>query len=162
MLEMLKAHGLDAGATQRPLTAGALSGLLADLLTLAVLHPFGSLDRLAAADQAPVVTVALLHVCAMTVAGAAYGLLFRRAANDPRGGWLFGMAYGYLLWQAVAVPLLQWLPQEALLQGPPALGLWVGQLLWGLLLGLGFRWVHRPLQSGLEQVLHGAEAGGGR
>lgn len=37
MLEMLRAHGLEAGPTQRPLTAGAIGGVLADLPALALL-----------------------------------------------------------------------------------------------------------------------------
>ena len=151
MLEMLRAHGLDAGPTQRPLAAGAMTGLLADLPALAVLLAFASLERLAAAAGASIAAAALLHAAAMALAGAGYGLLFRRAANDARGGWLFGTAYGYLVWQGVAVPLLQWLPEEPLLQGQPALGWLAGHLAWGLVLGLAFERVHRPLQSGLEE-----------
>lgn len=160
MLEMLKAHGLDPGPTQRPVLAGLLTGLLAELPTLAVLHLFGSLAHLARAMDASLATTAGLHTGLMALAGAGYGLLFRRAANDPRGGWLFGMAYAYLLWQIALVPPLQWLPDVALLQGRPALGLWLGQLVWGLALGLAFRWVHRPLQAGLGERSGGVRLGG--
>ena len=52
MLRMLRAHGLDAGPTQRPLLAGALSGLLADIPTLPLLSWFGSLDALSLAIDA--------------------------------------------------------------------------------------------------------------
>jgi hypothetical protein len=37
MLEMLKAHGLDPGPTQRPLLAGAIAGVLSDVPALALL-----------------------------------------------------------------------------------------------------------------------------
>src|SRR5688572_26778037 len=99
MLEMLRAHGLNAGPTQRPMLAGGLTGLLADVPALALLQAFGSVPVLAAAlgrDATP--AVALLHAGAMLLGGIGYGLLFQRAANDRAGGWLFGMAYGFLLW----------------------------------------------------------------
>lgn len=38
MLEMLRARGLDAGPTQRPLAAGCIAGVLAD--APALLNPF--------------------------------------------------------------------------------------------------------------------------
>jgi hypothetical protein len=161
MLEMLRAHGLDAGPTQRPLAAGAIAGLIADLPAIAVLFAFGSLDRLADAAGAAMPTTLLLHAAVMALGGCGYGLLFQRAANDPAGGWLFGMAYGYLLWQAVAVPLLQWIPGDPLLTGQPALGLLLGQLAWGLVLGAVFGWVHRPLRSGLEERTPAAARKGG-
>lgn len=97
-----------------------------------------------------IVTAALVQMGATALAGSGYGLLFRRAANDVRGDWLFGMVYGYLIWQSVAVPLLQWLPDKPLLQGRPALGLLIAHLIWGLMLGLVFERVHRPLQAGLD------------
>src|SRR5260370_41688930 len=53
-------------------------------------------------ELATVVAGALL----MALAGAAYGRLFGRAANDARGGWLFGMAFGFALWAGGAVMVL--------------------------------------------------------
>jgi hypothetical protein len=150
MLEMLQAHGLDAGPTQRPLLAGAIAGLLADLPALALLAAFGTFDQLVDAAGGSWPSVIALHAAAMALGGIGYGLLFRRAANDPGGGWLFGMSYGFLLWLVLAVPLLQWLPPEPLMVGTAALGLYLGQVLWGMALGLAFRLVHRPLQGGVD------------
>jgi hypothetical protein len=162
VLEMLQAHGLEAGPTQRPLAAGAIGGVLADLPALALLFVFGTLERLASAVNASMVTTALLHGGVAALAGMGYGLMFRRAANDIRGGWLFGMAYGYLVWQSIAVPLLQWLPDEPLLQGRPALGLLLAHLAWGLVLGLAFGRVHRPLKGGLDdEKASGKQRAGG-
>src|SRR3954470_19934701 len=45
-LRMLRAHGLDAGPTQRPLLAGAIAGLIADIPATALLELFGSLGAL--------------------------------------------------------------------------------------------------------------------
>ena len=53
MLSMLQAHGLDAGPTQRPLLAGAISGLIADLPATALLASFGALDVSLARRPAP-------------------------------------------------------------------------------------------------------------
>ena len=152
MLEMLRAHGLNAGPAQRPLLAGALAGVLADVPALVLLQACGALPEMAAAAAHPTgqPAAALLHAAVMLLGGIGYGQLFQRAANDRRGGWLLGMAYGFLLWMVVPVPLLQWLPPWPLMVGLPAAGLFLGQLLWGLALGIAFPYVHRPLQAGLE------------
>lgn len=147
---MLRAHGLDAGPTQRPLLAGGIAGALADLAGLAVLAPFGSLAALADAIGRSVAVAGTAHCVAMAMGGVLYGWLFQRAANDRRGGWLFGLAYGFLLWMAVPVPLLQWLPDRPSMTGAPAAGLLLAQLAWGLVLGLAFPRVHRPLQARVD------------
>ncbi len=40
-----------------------------------------------------------LHVGLVLLAGVLYGQMFQRAANDRHGGWLFGLAYGFLIWR---------------------------------------------------------------
>lgn len=155
MFEMLRAHGLDAGPTQRPLLAGAIAGVLVDAPALVLLGAFGTLAAASDAFSLSVPSVALLHAATMVLGGIGYGLLFRRGANDVAGGWLFGMSYGFLMWMVAAVPLLQWLPPYPLMVGPPAIGLFIGQVLWGFLLGASFKFVHRPLQSGIDGQLTG-------
>src|SRR3954466_7449325 len=61
------------------------------------------------------------------------------------GGWLFGLAFGFLLWMLGPIPLLQCLPAQPVLSGRPALGLLLGLLLWGFVLGVVFPFVHRRL-----------------
>ena len=101
----------------------------------------------------------------MLLGGILYGLLFRRAANDARGGWLFGLSFGFVLWMLGPVPLLQWLPDQPILRGYPAAGLLLAQLLWGLAVGLVFPPIHRHLHvrpgdpSTLNLATHGT---GGR
>jgi hypothetical protein len=151
MLSMLQAHGLDAGPTQRPLLAGAVSAVIADLPAIAVLVPFGSLDALGRASGIATVLAGLAYGGTMLLGGVLYGWLFQRAANDPRGGWLFGLAFGFVLWMLGPIPLLQWLPDRPILSGNPALGLLLGQLLWGLVLGVVFPFVHRRLHADLEE-----------
>src|SRR5215207_3058186 len=127
MLRMLRAHGLDAGPTQRPLLAGAIAGLIADLPAIALLGRFGSLGALGPATGISPVVAGLVYGATMLLGGVLYGWLFQRAANDPRGGWLFGLAFGFLLWMLGPIPLLQWLPDQPVLSGRPALGLCLGR-----------------------------------
>ncbi|MDJ0448850.1 hypothetical protein [Methylocystis sp. JR02] len=153
MLEILRAHGLDAGPTQRPLLAGMAASIVADIPALGLLQAFGSLGALAQATHASVILPALAYIGLMLLGGVLYGWLFQRAANDPRGGWLFGMAFGFVLWMLGPIPLLQWLPTQPLLTGYPAVGLLLGELLWGLVLGVAFPYVHRPLRPNLSAQL---------
>jgi Na+/proline symporter len=116
----------------------------------AVLVAFGSLDGLAYATGIPSWGAGLAHVGMMLLGGVLYGGLFQRAANDWRGGWLFGLAFGFVLWMLGPIPLLQWVPDRPTLTGDPAIGLLLAQLLWGLVLGVLFPFVHRQLHAGLE------------
>jgi hypothetical protein len=150
MLRMLQAHGLDAGPTQRPLLTGAIAGVTATLPALAVLAGLQALDAPARAAGTSVSAAALAYVTLMLLGGILYGWLFQRAANDPRGGWLFGLAFGFVLWMLGPVPLLQWLPDQPILHGYPAAGLLLAQLLWGLVVGVVFPPIHRHLHAGLE------------
>jgi len=147
---MLQAHGLDAGPTQRPLLSGAFAGMVATVPALAMLTGFQALDAPARAAGTSVFAAGIAYAGMMLLGGVLYGWLFQRAANDPRGGWLFGMAFGFVLWMLGPVPLLQWLPDQPILRGYPAAGLLLAQLLWGLTLGLVFPPVHRRLHVSLK------------
>lgn len=157
MLSMLQAHGLEAGPTQRPLLAGVVAAFIADLAAVAVLLPFGSLDTLAQAAGLERASVGLAYGGLLLLGGGLYGRLFQRAANDERGGWLFGLSFGFILWMLAPVPVLQWLPDRPILIGHPAIGLLLAQLLWGLILGALFPFVHRRLHAGLGD--HAGHAG---
>jgi len=150
MLRMLQAHGLEAGPTQRPLLAGAIAGVSAAIPALSILAGFQSLDAPARAIGTSAVATGLVYAGLMLLGGILYGWLFQRAANDMRGGWLFGMAFGFVLWMLGPVPLLQWLPHQPTLHGYPAAGLLLAQLLWGLAMGVAFPLMHRHLHVSLE------------
>lgn len=152
MLSMLRAHGLDAGPTQRPLLTGVFASLPADIPAIATLNAFGALGVLSDAGNISAAHAALAFTALMLIGGLLYGLLFRRAANDQRGGWLFGLAFGFLLWMLEAVPLLQWFPEHPIMSGYPAMGLLLGQLLWGLTLGIAFPLVHRRFLLRLDEA----------
>lgn len=155
MLTVVRAHGLDPGPTQRPLTAGLLAGLAAALPALAILDSFGWFETLGALfGTAP---GAALWLCAagFALAGVFYALALGRGANDALGGWLFGLACGFFLWMLVPLPLLHWLPAwsgtgRPLLVGRPAVGLLLAALAWGGALGALFPPIHRALRAGID------------
>lgn len=150
-MEHLSAHGFDPGPTERPLLVGAATGLVAALPAGGVMAAFGTFrvlaDRLLRLPQLPTAGVLL---AGFILAGIMYGALFRRAASDRDGGWLFGLAYGFLLWivaPVVAVPLVR---GAGLAAGIPGIGFLLAFLVWGLALGILFPFVHRPLRAGLD------------
>jgi hypothetical protein len=117
---------------------------------LAVLAGFQALNAPARAAGTSVFVASLAYTSLMLFGGILYGWLFQRAANDMRGGWLFGMANGFVLWMLGPIPLLQWLPDQPILRGYPAAGLLLAQLLWGLVTGVTFHLIHRHLHVSLE------------
>jgi hypothetical protein len=81
----------------------------------------------------------------MLLAGAVYGRIFMRAANDSAGGWLFGISFGFLLWMLGPVTLLQSFRHDPLLVVSASRALFAAHLLYGLGLGLLFPTIHRFL-----------------
>ncbi len=146
----LSAHGYDPGPTQRPLLAGAISGVLATIPAIAILSAFGSLKAEAQIlGVSEFVTVAPGWL-AMAVAGATYARLFGRAANEIRGGWLFGMAFGFALWAGGAVLVLPLVSSGKAPAGEAAIGVFLSLVAWGAALGTVHPFVHRPLHERLE------------
>ena len=150
MASFLGAHGYDPGPTQRPILAGLIGGLLATAPAIALLYPFGSLEVEARILGLSVAATLAVGAVVMAVAGAVYSRLFGRAANDPRGGWLFGMAFGFLLWTAGAVLVLPLISGGKAPAGEAALGLFVSLVAWGAALGAVLPFVHRPLHKSIE------------
>jgi hypothetical protein len=151
MIGFIRAHGYDPGPTQRPLLAGALTGLLACLPAAGAFVGLGSFAVAAdAVLRLPRPAAAGVILTAFMVGGAGYGAFFQRAANDLHAGWMLGMAYGFLLWVAAPVTVLPLLQGSAMAAGLTSAGFLAGFLLWGLGLGVAFPIVHRPLQAGLD------------
>ena len=131
MIGLSAAHGDDPGPTQRPLLAGAISGVLATIPAIAILYAFGSLAveaRILGLSELLTIAVGLP---VMAAAGAVYSRVFGRAANDVRGGWLFGMAFGVFL----------------------------SLVVWGAALGAAHPFVHRPLHESIESASKREEVG---
>jgi hypothetical protein len=159
MASFLQAHGYDPGPSQRPFSAGAISGVLATIPAIGVLLWFGSLRV-----EAFILGLSQLETLgagwvAMAIAGAAYGRVFGRAANNVHGGWIFGMAFGFALWAAGAVLVLPIVSGGRTPAGPAALGVAISMLVWGLAIGILMPFVHRPLHESLEKGSKHAELG---
>ena len=150
MAGFLAAHGYDPGPSQRPYSAGAISGIVAAVPAVAVLWWFGSLEIEARILRLSIPATLALGWAAMAVAGALYARLFGRAANDRRAGWLFGMAFGFALWAAGAVLVLPLLSGGEIPSGSAAVGVFLSLLVWGAALGLAVPFIHPPLQERLE------------
>lgn len=162
MMGFLRAHGVDPGPLQRPILAGLLTGLAATLPAGAVFWAFGSFQ--VAADEVIRLArplTALLLVAAFTASGALYGLAFRRAANDRSGGWMFGAVFGFVLWMAAPVVVLPLIGGKTMAAGPAAAGFLACFLVWGVVTGGLFPWVHRPLQAKMDGDRKAHSAAGG-
>jgi hypothetical protein len=151
-MQYMRAHGNTPGPTQRPLLAGAITGGLAEIPSALVLWYSAALDSLARALGIGAWPVLALLLTATVSAGALYGRVFSRAANDRRGGWLFGISYGFLIWMFGPATVLQWVLSHPLAVGVAAMGMLGAHLVYGLALGLLFPWIHTLLQCELSKA----------
>src|SRR5215216_2853309 len=148
----MRAHGNTPGPTQRPILAGAATGALAEVPAVLMLWWSGALSSATQSLSLSMWITLALHFLIMIVAGAIYGRVFSRAANDPRGGWLFGISYGFLIWMIGPVTILQWTLGQPIALGVAAIGILAAHLIYGLSLGLLFPWIHRFFQYELNQL----------
>ena len=159
-IQYMRAHGNTPGPTQRPVLAGAITGMVAELPAVLILWWSGALATATEALVLPEWLTLILHLAAAIIGGAIYGRVFSRAANDLRGGWLFGISYGFLIWMIGPVTILQWSLGRPLALGTAAMGVLGAHLIYGLVLGLLFPGLHRRLQRKLNQLqsplAHGA------
>ena len=151
-MQYMRAHGNTPGPTQRPILAGAITGLIAEIPALAMLWWSGALSSVTQSLSLTLWLTLVLHSAVMIVSGAIYGRVFSRAANDVRGGWLFGISYGFLIWMVGPVTVLQWLIGRPVALGVAAMGIFAAHLIYGLSLGLLFPWIHRLLQYELKHL----------
>lgn len=155
----LDAHGYDPGPSQRPLLAGAISGILATIPAVAVLVYFGSLKVEAGVLRLTWPATLALGSAAMAIAGAAYARFFGRAANAVRGGWLFGMSFSFALWAGGAVLILPILGGGRAPAGEVAAGIALSMIVWGVAVGILVPFVHRPLHEDIEAASKRASVG---
>jgi len=156
-IQYMRAHGNTPGPTQRPKLAGATTALIAGMPALLLLWRTGAAESLSQALAIAPWVVLALYWCVMALAGAIYGQVFSRAANDHCAGWLFGISYGFLLWMIGPVMALQWIIGRPVVIGLAAMGLLGSHLLYGLALGIMFPFIHHSLQSKLgDHMLQGS------
>jgi hypothetical protein len=159
MAGFLAAHGYDPGPSQRPFLAGAISGVLGTVPAIGVLVAFGSLRAEAQVLGMTRLLTLALGWAVMAAAGAAYARIFGRAANSPRGGWLFGMSFGFALWAAGAVLVLPLISGGRTPAGHAAAGVALSLLVWGFTAGILVPFVHRPLHENLDTASKRTELG---
>ncbi|HKG46713.1 MAG TPA: hypothetical protein VKB02_08305 [Pyrinomonadaceae bacterium] len=151
-LQYMRAHGNTPGPTQRPVLAGAATGTIAEIPALLMLWWSGALSSATQSLSVSIYATVAFYLLVMIIAGVIYGRVFSRAANDPRGGWLFGISFGFLIWMIGPVTVLQWWLDGPLALGVAAMGILGAHLIYGLFLGLLFPWIHRLLQSEISQL----------
>lgn len=151
-MQYMRAHGNTPGPTQRPILAGAATGALAEIPSVLMLWWSGALTSTTQSLSLSIYATLAFHLLAMIIAGVIYGRVFSRAANDPLGGWLFGISFGFLIWMIGPVTVLQWALGRPLALGVAAMGILGAHLIYGLFLGLLFPWIHKFLQCELSQL----------
>jgi hypothetical protein len=159
MAGFLAAHGYDPGPSQRPILAGAISGVLGTVPAIGVLIAFGSLKVEAEILGMSSLLTLGIGLAVMAIAGAAYARIFGRAANSPKGGWLFGMSFGFALWAAGAVLVLPLISGGRTPAGHAAAGVALSLLVWGFATGILMPFVHRPLHEDLDTASKRSELG---
>ena len=146
MSPFIRAHGYLPGPTQRPVAAGLLTGAGAAALALPLMWLTGAVSALARGMGVGGWVCGVVLATLLAAAGALYGRIFMRAANDQRGGWLFGISYGFLLWMLGPVIAVQWFLGRPVLLGGASQGFFAAHLLYGLALGLLFPRLHKLVQ----------------
>jgi hypothetical protein len=151
-LQYMRAHGNTPGPTQRPYLTGAISGLLGNIPAGLVLYYSGAAQSVADYFGFGAWLALLADAVLMVFSAILYAAIFKRAANDRRGGWLFGISYGFLLWVVGPVTIWQMVSIRPVATGVAAIGLFGAQVLFGLVLGLLFPAVHSFLQARLASL----------
>lgn len=151
-LQYMRAHGNVAGPTQRPLLTGAISGLIAFVPYELILDHSGARDAITRGLGLNTWISIGIGAVVMILAGMLYAAIFKRAANDRRGGWLFGASFGFLLWVVTPITSWQLLTSRPLAVGLAAMGLFGGHIVFGIILGLSFPLVHSLTRSKMDKV----------
>jgi hypothetical protein len=149
IMPFMRAHGQTPGPTQRPKLAGAITGVVAQFAALPAFLVSGAMENLISVLGTTLWQGVLLQSAVFAAAGGLYGAVFGRAANDRQGGWLFGISYGFLLWMLGAITISHSFQQRYVARGDAALGLFTGQLAFGVVLGALFPWIHGVLHRKL-------------
>jgi len=149
-MQYMRAHGNMPGPTQRPYMTGAIGGLLAEIPAAALLFWSGALESASRFFSINLWLTISLDAALMILAGTIYAAIFKRAANDRRGGWLFGAAYGFLLWMLTPFTLWQLITSRPIVVGTAAMGVFGARIVYGLILGLLYPHIHARLQKKLK------------
>jgi hypothetical protein len=145
-MQYMRAHGNTPGPTQRPRLTGAVSGVVALIPAALVRYWSGAFESASESSGLRFWQVLAVDAFVMIIAGVIYAQIFKRAANDKQGGWLFGISYGFLLWMLGPITFWQFITGRPLAIGSAATGLFGSQLLYGLTLGIIYPRIHSLIQ----------------
>ncbi|HEU4970245.1 hypothetical protein [Sphingomonas sp.] len=145
-------QGTDPSPLQRPRVAGAIAAGVAAVPAAALVWLTGSARMPATVIGVPEWLLVLLSIAGLAVSGGIYGSIFLRAANDRRGGWLFGLGWGFLTWTLGPITLFQWWLGRPVAIGTHAAWLLAAHLLWGLLFGAVFPLAQNSVKRTLENA----------
>ena len=151
-MQYMRAHGNTPSPTQRPFLAGAIGGALTTIPALLVLWVSGALTALATNSGVTSWTASAICFAVAVIAGVLYAAVFRRAANDPQGGWLFGISYGFLIWMLSPLTLWQIIADRPMMLGRSAIGVFAAHVFFGFVLGVAFRWIDLLVQTPLADA----------
>lgn len=146
----MRAHGATAGPRLRPVATGICAGFLGFLFGLAVLISTGAQHELLRQFGAGIVIP--IETSYALAAGALYGKIYRRAALDPRGGWLFGMSSGFIIWMIAFAGIGPWIYGEPLVLGRAAIGALAAHFVFGTAMGIAYPMVHSLFHRLLPKV----------
>jgi hypothetical protein len=149
-IQYMRAHGNSPGPTHRPRLTGLISGVLASVGCLAIAYVTAALAAESSDLQFGYAMTATLDFAALAVAGVIYAEIFKRAANDRSGGWLFGASYGFLLWMIGPVVLWRLIAGEPMAHGMAAMGLFAAHVVYGTVLGGVYPYINRLLLGKLK------------
>jgi hypothetical protein len=150
--QYLRAHGNTAGPAQRPLLTGAVSAFIAFFPYEAVLWVAGARASIAKEFGIGAWVSSMINVVILVFAGVVYAAIFKRAANDRSGGWIFGASYGFVLWLIAPISIWQLSSSRGLVVGTAAMGLFAAYILFGSVLGVIFPWINSLIQSKLDRT----------
>ena len=151
-MHYMQAHGYTTGPTQRPTAAGLISAAIASVGAWAIIDATRAIDQ---AEQNLGITwntAISVYFLLCLLGGVFYGRIFQRTVNDRHGGWLFGIAYGFLLWMIGPVAIAQWALYTPIVSGSAAAGVLAANLAYGLTLGVTYPWIHHLIQRRLYDV----------
>ena len=146
-LQYMRAHGNTPGPTHRPYLTGAISGVFAGAIAIILKYWSGALAAEAFGFGYGLPLAFVVDLMFFAFAGVVYAAVFRRAANDHKGGWLFGSSYGFLIWMLGPVAIWQFATRTPLATGRAAIGLFCAQILYGAILGGLFPYIHQTVQA---------------
>ena len=154
-MQYMRAHGNTPSPTQKPIATAVIGGLIAAIPYLALLYWTEALRSVATGFHFSTSVVLVIALVLSVLGAMAYSWIFKRAANDTRGGWLFGMSFGFLLWMLGPVALWQTITGRPVAVGSPAMGIFGAYVVYGLVLGLVFPWIHFLIRGRLSDLAAG-------